>query len=83
MEWSISATQLAVLAFLTIVIFAKIRRIVRNRIDRKGYPLPPGPTTFPLLGSALSISSGEPWLTYTEWQAKYGEYGAKLERMAL
>ncbi|KAI9570682.1 cytochrome P450 [Boletus coccyginus] len=71
MEWSTSATQLA-LAFLTIVILDTIRRIVRNRIDRKGYPLPPGPTALPLLGSALSISPKEPWLTYTEWKAKYG-----------
>ncbi|KAI9570681.1 cytochrome P450 [Boletus coccyginus] len=68
-----SATQLAVLALLTIVILDVIRRFVRNRIERKGYPLPPGPTSFPLLGSALSISSKEPWLTYTKWRAGYGD----------
>jgi len=73
-----SATQLALLALLTIVIFDKIRRTARNRIERNGYPLPPGPTSFPVLGSALSISSKEPWLTYTKWRAKYGGCGAKL-----
>ncbi|KAF8448710.1 cytochrome P450, partial [Boletus edulis BED1] len=35
--------------------------------------LPPGPTPLPILGSALSVNAQEPWLTYTAWQAKYGD----------
>ena len=79
MQWSNSVTQLAALVPLVIVIVDLVRRMIHNRIERKGYPLPPGPTPFPILGSALSINTQQPWLTYTEWQAKYGECSPKPE----
>ncbi|KAG2069067.1 cytochrome P450, partial [Suillus decipiens] len=34
---------------------------------------PPGPVPIPLLGNILSIDTKEPWLTYTEWRAVYGD----------
>lgn len=79
MEWSTFATQPTILGLLLIMAVDIIRRLRRNRIERKGYTLPPGPIAFPLLGSVLSINTKQPWFTYTEWRAKYGEYGDKLE----
>ena len=80
MVWSTSPTQLAVLVLLTVVTVDSIRRILRYRIEREGYPgpLPPGPTSLPLLGSVLSVNAQSIWLTFTEWKAKYGECSANL-----
>ena len=73
MEWSISVTRLAVtLAPLAVATLYIIQRLLQNRIERKGYPLPPGPTGLPILGCVLSISA-QPWLTLGKWRAKHGE----------
>ena len=76
MEWTTSTTQLAALFPLAVLSVDMVRRLIRNRIERKGYSLPPGPTPLPFLGSALSVNREEPFRTYTEWQAKYGKYGS-------
>ncbi|KAI9570433.1 cytochrome P450 [Boletus coccyginus] len=68
MEWFSLATPLLV----AIVLVVTIRRFFHDRTKTKGYPLPPGPTPFPLLGSIFSINTQAPWLTYTSWRAKYG-----------
>ena len=77
MESTTLATKLAVFVVLTIVTVDTIRRILRNRSERKGHPLPPGPTQLPFLGSILSVNTQSIWLTFTEWKAKYGEHGEK------
>ena len=69
------SAQLAALVPLSILFAALIWRFIQDRIERKGYPLPPGPTPLPFLGSALSVNIREPFRTYTEWRTKYGECG--------
>ncbi|KAG1849813.1 cytochrome P450 [Suillus tomentosus] len=37
-----------------------------------------GPVPLPLLGNVLSLNTKEPWLTYTEWSAAYGDVFVRL-----
>ncbi|KAG0697627.1 cytochrome P450 [Suillus ampliporus] len=65
--------HLAILAVLPIsfIGITAIRQFIKNRQNRP--PLPPGPMPLPLLGNVLSINTKEPWLTYTQWRATYGD----------
>ncbi|KAG1785838.1 cytochrome P450 [Suillus plorans] len=65
--------HLAILAgiSLSFVAVKALRRFIKKR--QNNAPLPPGPVPLPLLGSVLSINAYEPWPTYTEWSAVYGD----------
>lgn len=67
MDW------LVPLVLFSVVIVHVTRQVLRDRSERKGYPLPPGPPALPIIGSALSVNAKLLWLTFTEWRAKYGE----------
>ncbi|KAG1842028.1 cytochrome P450 [Suillus subalutaceus] len=65
--------RLAILAVLP-ASFVVIKAFARFIVNRQNKPcLPPGPVPLPLLGNVLSINTKEPWLTYTEWGATYGD----------
>lgn len=40
----------------------------------KGYPLPPGPPSKPLIGNILNVSPKRPWFKLTEYKKQYGRY---------
>ncbi|KAG1845230.1 cytochrome P450 [Suillus tomentosus] len=65
--------HLAILAgiSLSFVAVKALKGFIKKR--QNNAPLPPGPVPLPLLGSILSIDAYEPWLTYTEWGAVYGD----------
>ncbi|KAH7887310.1 cytochrome P450 [Phlebopus sp. FC_14] len=64
---------LALLIPLFLVATYTTLRLVRRKTQRQGLPLPPGPSSLPLFGNALSIDLDEPWKTYTNWAAIYGD----------
>ncbi|KAJ6516763.1 cytochrome P450 [Mycena vitilis] len=35
-------------------------------------PVPPGPSTRPIIGNSFKLPSAEPWLTLLEWKKEYG-----------
>ncbi|KAG1855609.1 cytochrome P450 [Suillus subluteus] len=65
--------HLAILAGipLSFVAVTALWRFIKKRQNNPS--LPPGPVPLPLLGNILSIDPQEPWLTYTEWGATYGD----------
>ncbi|KAG2336907.1 cytochrome P450 [Suillus weaverae] len=64
--------RLAIAIFpISFVVVTALGRYIKNRQTKP--PLPPGPVPIPLLGNILSINTKEPWLTYTQWHAVYGD----------
>ncbi|KIJ10808.1 hypothetical protein PAXINDRAFT_16207 [Paxillus involutus ATCC 200175] len=68
-----AATGLTLLVAVSVVVVNIIWGPFCSRRERNGSPLPPGPTPLPLLGNALAVDIEEPWRTYTEWKATYGD----------
>ncbi|KAG2038716.1 cytochrome P450 [Suillus americanus] len=65
--------RLAIVAALpaSLVVIKAFTRFIDSRQNKPR--LPPGPAPLPLLGNVLSLDTKEPWLTYTEWGATYGD----------
>ncbi|KAH7884390.1 cytochrome P450 [Phlebopus sp. FC_14] len=65
MEFARSTFAVAVALFISIV--------VRSLKKTDKLSPPPGPKPVPVLGSLFALNRLHPWLTYTDWRAKYGD----------
>jgi hypothetical protein len=58
---------------IAISIFLYLLVAFRDRRRRKGLPYPPGPPSWPIIGSLLDIPKDkQPWIAYTNMSKKYG-----------
>ncbi|KAG1802268.1 cytochrome P450 [Suillus plorans] len=55
---------------LVLAIFSCYRKY---RDKQSGPPLPPGPTSLPILGNVLSLDVARPWQTFNAWRSTYGD----------
>ncbi|KAA1476009.1 cytochrome P450 [Dentipellis sp. KUC8613] len=46
--------------------------LVARRRQAASRPQPPGPSSYPLIGSWLSLPNHTPWMTYARWSQEYG-----------
>ncbi|TFY79263.1 hypothetical protein EWM64_g4749 [Hericium alpestre] len=53
------------------LILSTVVLLYRNSKRCYGFPLPPGPIPFPVIGNVLSAQTRTPWVTYAEWSRKY------------
>ncbi|TFY73981.1 hypothetical protein EWM64_g10031 [Hericium alpestre] len=53
------------------LILSTVVLLYRNSKRCYGFPLPPGPIPFPVIGNVLSAPTRTPWVTYAEWSRKY------------
>ncbi|KAH7920189.1 cytochrome P450 [Leucogyrophana mollusca] len=68
-----SVAETSAIALFCVFGFTISSLVVKRYRSPVTLPLPPGPPPLPVLGNALDIKGDEPWISYTEWGATYGD----------
>jgi hypothetical protein len=58
---------------LALTVFLYTLFAFRDHRRRRGFPYPPGPSSWPVLGNLLNVPTLSPWLAYANMSKKYGE----------
>lgn len=70
MEHSLSSPALVVVSLL---LYACLYSLTIRRARARGYPLPPGPKSIPIVGNLFNMPRSKAWIPYRDLAAKYGE----------
>ncbi|KAF4621608.1 hypothetical protein D9613_012620 [Agrocybe pediades] len=62
-----------VLSFIALLYLLIRQRIVNQRRNPRGLPLPPGPKGLPFVGKLFDRPIEKPWLIYDGWAKTYGD----------
>lgn len=66
----ISAIDCLALSVFLYTLFA-----FRSHRRRRGFPYPPGPPSWPVIGNLLDVPNLSPWIAYANMSKKYGRSG--------
>ncbi|KAI0253721.1 cytochrome P450 [Lactifluus subvellereus] len=65
---SITAVDCLMICFVLYLLTA-----LQDHRRRRGYPYPPGPRSWPIIGNLFDVPNRLPWIAYTDMSKKYGD----------
>ena len=65
MSSDLAASSLVIVSAFALTCWIYLRQ------KRQQYRFPPGPSPKPIVGNALDVPSGKPWLTYMKWSKEF------------
>jgi hypothetical protein len=57
--------------FFSVMLFRQLKK--GRDGNPNGFPLPPGPKGYPLIGNLFDVPADKPWVVYDEWHKTYGK----------
>ena len=65
MSSDLAASSLVIVSAFALTCWIYLRQ------KRQQYRFPPGPSPKPIVGNALDVPSGKPWITYMKWSKEF------------